>query len=142
MNHPPVPSVLAMLICDQVIIDQFSGKKSLIGVFDNINSITFPAPVNCAVYAKLADAEGEYKFKLRLVNLKDESLIIELEVDGTAKTQTEPSELALYLMGVPLPEPGKYELQLYANEVYLTRITMRAVQMTPPSPGDPPWPRQ
>jgi len=141
MNEPPVPSVLAMLVCDQVIIDQLSNKKSIIGVFDNINASAFPALVNCAVYAKLADAEGKYKFKLRVVNLKDESLIIELEVDGTANSQTEPTELALYLMGVPLPERGKYELQLYANGIYLSRITMRALQVTP-SPGGPPWPQQ
>src|SRR5262249_45706043 len=141
MTESPVPSVLAMLACDQIIIDQQTQKKSLIGVFDNINAPAFPAALNFAVYAKLADAEGPYRFMLRVVNLKDESLLGKMEVEGNVQTKTEPMELAIYLMGIPLPEPGKYELQLYANDVYLSRITMRAMKYTPPggTAGGPPW---
>ena len=60
MSEPPIPSLLAMLICDQIIVDEQTKKKSLIGIFDNINSLAFPASVNCAIYAKMADAEGGY----------------------------------------------------------------------------------
>src|SRR5215470_5267764 len=114
MSEPPVPSLLAMLVCDQVIIDEQSKKKSLIGVFDNINAVVFPAAINCAVYAKLADAEGQYKFKVRVVNLKDEGLLGEMEVPAVVRTQTAPAELAIHLLGLPFPAPGKYEVQLYA----------------------------
>jgi|SRR5579859_1216191 len=140
MSEPSVPTLLAMLVCDQVIIDQQTKKKSLIGVFDNINAIVFPAATNCAVYAKLADAEGQYKFKVRVVNLKDEQLLGEMEVGATVQTQTEPVDMAIYLMGIAFPTPGKYEVQLYANEVYLGRVTMRAIQLNVPGiPGVSPW---
>src|SRR5436190_2156766 len=121
---PPVPSVLAMLLCDSVIIDAQTQKKSLIGIFDNFNAVTYPAGANIAVYVKLADAEGAYKFKIRVVHLKDERLIGEVSADGNVQTQLEPVEVAVYLLGFAVPEPGKYEFQLYANDVYLTRITM------------------
>jgi hypothetical protein len=134
MAEPPIPSVLAMLLCDQIIIDAQSQKKSLIGIFDNFNALTFPAMTNCAVYAKLADAEGAYNFQIRVVNLKDEKLIGEVSTSGTIQTRLEPADMAINLIGFMVPEPGKYEFQLFVNDVYLTRITMVARQV-----GAPPW---
>lgn len=140
MDEPPVPSVLAMLVCDQVIIDEQTKKKSLIGVFDNLNSSAFPALMNCAVYTKLADAEGHYKFQLRVVSLKDESLLSDLQFEADVRTREEPAEIALHLAGLPLNEPGKYEFQLYANDVFLSRITIKASRLT--LPGAQPWQQQ
>ncbi len=132
----PVPSVLAMLLCDLVIVDQQSNKKSLIGVFDRLYALAFPAPLNCAVYAKLADAEGQYAFRLRIVNLKDEKLLTEIEMQANVQTRSEPVEVAAQLMGIPIPEPGKYEVQLYSDDVYLGRVTLQAVHL---NPGSLPW---
>jgi hypothetical protein len=139
MTEPPVPSVLAMLICDQIIVDQMSQKKSIIGVFDKVHSPNFPAGVNCAVYAKLADAEGAYAFKLIIVNLKDERLIGEIQAKGQVNSALESTELAVQFMGIQLPEEGKYEVQLWANDVYLSRITLSAVKL---QLGVNPWPPQ
>jgi hypothetical protein len=132
MAEPPIPSVLAMLLCDQIIIDATTQKKSLIGIFDKFNAGGFPAQANVAVYAKLADAEGAYKFNIRVVSLKDEMLIAEVSASGTVKTQLESSDMGVYLVGLVVPEPGKYEFQLFANEIYLTRITMEARQVGVP----------
>ena len=132
MAEPPIPSVLAMLLCDQIIIDAQTQKKSLIGIFDKFNAVVFPAAANIAVYAKLADAEGQYKFKIRVVRLSDESLIGDVSADGTVQTRLEPADMAVYLMGFTVPDPGKYEFQLFANDVYLTRITMEAIQIGVP----------
>src|ERR1700722_8938706 len=113
MADAPVPSVVAMLICDQIIIEQGTNKKNLIGVFDNFHSLVFPANLRIAIYVKLADAQGDYLFKLRFVNLRDESLVAEIGIQAKIIDGTEPSELALNF-GVPVPAEGKYEFQLYA----------------------------
>jgi len=34
MADAPIPSVVAMLVCDQVISEQDTGMKSLIGVYE------------------------------------------------------------------------------------------------------------
>src|SRR5713101_1532169 len=109
----PVPSVLAMLLCDQIIVDAQTQKKSLIGIFENFNAMVFPAIANISVYAKLADAEGQYKFKIRVVHLRDERLIGEVFADGMIQTRLEPVDVAVYLMGFTVPDPGKYEFQLF-----------------------------
>ena len=142
MADPPIPSVVAMLICDQIINEQVTNKKSLIGVFDNFNSLMFPVVFQrLAVYVKLADAVGDYLFKLRIVKLKDESLIAELGIQAHIPDASQYSELALNMGNIPLPEPGKYEFQLYAGENFLHRVTMQAVLAQLPQ-GGPQWPQQ
>ncbi len=126
MADAPIPSVVAMLVCDQVIVEQGTGKKSLIGVFENVNAPAFPTPTRLAIYAKLVDASGHYDFLIRLVNLKDETKVAELKAQANLDPRA-PSEFAINIIGMVLPEPGKYEFQLYANDTYLHRVTMGAV---------------
>ncbi len=132
MKDSTVPTVLALLLCDQVIIDAQTNKKSLVGVFDNLNSLAYPATITLAVYAKLRDARGTYNFRMRVVSLKDESAVADLEIKGVhIADPLQSSELAMNMVGLPFREAGKYEFQLYANDVYLSRITMDARQITP-----------
>jgi hypothetical protein len=139
MSNAPIPSVVAMLICQRVIVEQGTGMKSLIGVFENLNSFAFPAPVNMAVYAKLLDAEGDYDFLIRLVSLKDERRIADVEGKNVVLNSSTSSELVLNIAGLMLPEPGKYEFQLYANGMYLHRATLNAAQI---QGGPVQWPPQ
>jgi len=136
MANAPIPSVVAMLVCDQVIAEQGTNKKSLIGVFEVFNAFGFPTLIpRIAIYVKLADAFGKYQFKLRLVRLKNESLIAEIGIEADVKDSAHYSELALNLSNLPFPEPGKYEFQLYAGDVYLHRVTMQAVSAQLPQGG-------
>lgn len=93
-----------------------------------------------AVYVKLADAQGDYLFKLRIVKLKDESLIGEIGIQGHIGDSTEYAELAVNMMNIIIPEPGKYEFQLYEGENFLHRVTMQAVLAQ--LEGGTPWPPQ
>ena len=38
----PTPKVNAMLICDTIITDKMTGKKSLIGIFENLTAARLP----------------------------------------------------------------------------------------------------
>ena len=64
----PVPSVIAILLCDRIIEEVGTHKKTLVGIFDRIN---VPAPVRMplAFYARLTDAEGKYKFRVDVMFL-------------------------------------------------------------------------
>ncbi len=141
MADAPIPSVVAMLVCDQIITEEGTKKKSLIGVFENFASLAFPVLFQrLAVYVKLADAVGDYLFKLRFVKLKDESLIAEMGIQAKITDSGQYAELAIGLGNLPIPEPGKYEVQLYVDDVYLHRATMQAVLAQLPQ-GGPQWPQ-
>ena len=142
MAESPIPSVVAMLVCDQIINEQGTNKKSLIGVFDNFFSLTFPGFLQrLAVYVKMADAVGDYFLKLRIVKLKDEALIAEVGIQAHFQDVTQYGELALNLPGLPIPEAGKYEIQLYSGDEYLHRVTINALLGQAPQGGSPSWPQ-
>jgi len=129
MADAPIPSVVAMLVCDQVIAEVGTGKKSLIGIFENVAVPTFPAVIRLGIYAKLVDAEGDYDILIRLVNLKDESRIADMKAEAKSIKREGAAELVVNIGGIILPEPGKYEFQLFANDAFLHRVTMNAVTL-------------
>jgi hypothetical protein len=135
MGEPPQPTVTAMLVCERIIAEAGSSRKSLIGIYDSVGMLTFPAVIpQLAIYVRLADAVGVYQFKLRIVNLKDEALLSEVPVQGDVKDPLRPADLVFNLLGLPIPEPGKYEFQLYANGLYCNRATLD-VKLVPPPQG-------
>lgn len=142
MADAPIPSVVAMLVCDQVISEQGTGKKSLIGVFENINAPGFPTQTRLAIYAKLVDASGHYNILIRLVNLKDETKVADLKAELNIADPTACAELAINIVGIILPAAGKYEFQLYANDAFLHRVTMNAVLIQGGLQWQPPKSRQ
>ena len=64
-----LPSVLAILLCDWIIIECGTGKKTLVGIFDELGSPSFPASRTVGFYARLTDLEGSYHFNVRIVRL-------------------------------------------------------------------------
>lgn len=130
MPDAPIPSVVAMLVCDQVIIEFGTGKKSLIGIFEAINSAVFPTQMKIGIYAKLVDVEGDYDVLIRLVNLKDESRVADMKAQAKGLKREAAAEIVVNIAGLIIPEPGKYEFQLFANDAFLHRVTMNAVLIT------------
>jgi hypothetical protein len=120
----PVPSVIAILLCDRIIEEVGTHKKSLVGIFDRI---TVPAPVQMplAFYARLTDAEGKYKFRVNVMSLSDENLVMQGETsEGEIKSRLDVTEVGMTFPPVPFPTPGRYEFQLYGNDVYLGHATV------------------
>ena len=132
---PPTPSLTAMLVCDTTLRDAETGKVSLIGIFERIWAGAFPATHgSLSVYAKIADAEGEYAFRLDLVHLGT------LQVAGQVQTppmritnRLESQELIFRVDNLALPAPGRYEFRLFANGHFVGQKTF-AVSLPPPLP--------
>lgn len=121
----PVPSVVAMLLCDSVITEAATNKKTLVGIFDHWNLVSIPSRVSFWVYARLTDAEGPYIFSFRFVYLDKDLFLAEArtkEVQATDRLGF--CDLVLQVPYLELPEVGRYEVQLYANDVYVGRTTM------------------
>ena len=70
------PSVQAFLVCDQVIEDSVTKKKSLIGLFTHLQAVSFPFQHSqMGLYFCLTDAEGTYHFDIDLIHLNNEQLV-------------------------------------------------------------------
>jgi hypothetical protein len=134
----PAPIVKAILVCDYVICEQGTNKKSCIGIFHRIHAREFPCRHGqLAIYASITDAAGEYEFRLTLVDLADGGEIGK----GTTPPLTIPdrlstAELSFQLQNIVFPHPGKYDFVLYANGEPLAR--KEVVIAGPKAGGRPP----
>ncbi len=134
----PEPNVNAMLICDHVIVDKFTGKKSLIGIFENINSPIFPvAHPTLSIYISLTDAQGKYKIGLKVVDLETDKQvggadIPEIEVHDRLAT----SEVIMNMRGIRFAHPGKYVFNIYANDYPVGSKTFSVVKVEGGKPNE------
>lgn len=125
----PIPTVLALLICESVIHDAETQKKTIVGVFDRILSGVTPQSINLGIYAKLVEGSGQYTFKIRMVNLKDETPVVQVPIQANWALPQAPFELGVNFRGLVIPEFGNYEFQLYANDIYLGRAVFSLENM-------------
>ena len=125
----PTPVLKAMLICDQVIRDGETNKASLIGLFDNILAHTFPTthPM-LTVYARIADAEGEYNFKLELINLENNQKVGEETVTSEVGDRMIMQDLVFRVHGLRFESPGNYEFRLFADSQFVGHHSFQVTQ--------------
>ena len=136
----PTPKTNAMLICDYVITERGTNKKSLIGVFENIGAATFPCThFAMSVYIKLTDAQGSYRFRLELTDLQNDSTIGKSEMPEEIQVPSPllAHELVFNLRGVRFMHAGKYEFRIFANDKIFGQKKLVVEQIDPnaPSPG-------
>jgi len=113
------PVVNAMLVCDKVITEAGTNKKSLIGIFENISAFKFPCVHHfLAVYIKLTDLNGKYRFCLELVDLENDSVIGRAEIPKEIRicSPLEIHDLVFNLGALKFAHPGKYEFRIYSND--------------------------
>jgi hypothetical protein len=141
MVHKPVPDVLAMLVCDQIITDRLTGKQSLIGMFSKVHAVAFPAthPQLC-VFVALTDGHGKTELTIRIVDANDARPPI-VEGKGAVDFQNPRAiaNLTLQFHGLTFPAPGEYRVQLWSHGQLLreARLELRPVQPRPKPAADP-----
>ena len=141
------PVVKAFLVCDQIIQDAATNKKSLIGVFHDLASTRFPAVhPSLWLYANLTDAHGRYHFEFRFVYVEGNQVLRSgtpppLDIPYPLRT----TEFAAQIRNVELPSPGTYEFHLIANRQLIATKAIRvslvdATGRPIPPPSAPPAP--
>ena len=74
--RPQRPEVKAFLVCDQILHDRPTNKRSLIGVFHDLGATQFPAMhPSLWLYTNLTDAKGRYELELRFMDVGRNQLL-------------------------------------------------------------------
>jgi hypothetical protein len=135
MTRGPLPVLKALLVCDQVIQDAQSGKKSLIGVFHELRAQRFPATHPMLwIYANLTDAHGRYAFEIRMLDVTRNQVLGKGEPPPfDIQEPLQVTELAAQLRNVSLPGPGTYEFQLLSNGELLGTKAIHVKQIETPA---------
>ena len=114
------PSVQAFLVCDQVIEDSVTKKKSLIGLFTHLQALNFPFQhQQMGLYFCLTDAEGLYRFDIDLMYLNNEQLVCRATLPNIMiGDRLQISDFGINMPSLIFPAPGRYEFRL-RMEVHL-----------------------
>jgi len=114
------PHVLAMIICDMVIDDRISGKKSLIGLFDAIATTVLPCTVNeLHVFLAMTDGYGTMNARLRCVKAASDEELFNTVQEVRFPDPLTVVEINLVFCACEFPDAGEYRFQLYADETLL-----------------------
>ncbi len=125
---------LALLVCDTVITDAMTGKKTLVGIFNSIGATKFPHIIpNMSIVASLTNLEGDTQVKIKLIAGNDD-VVFELPAKVPFKNPFDTPELIFNLQNFRVNSPGTYELQLIAkNDVIASRLII-IKEVKPPQP--------
>jgi hypothetical protein len=127
-----------VLICDYTIRDGETGKVSVVGIFDQIRAVEFPAVhPGFFVYVNMADAEGEYKMGLELLHSGSMKRIGYGAQSVTYPDRLVGAELVFDLRGLVFDEPGMYEFRVWANDHHIGGKPFRLVQLKSESEHEP-----
>ena len=123
-----IPSLLAILLCDQIILEQGNGKKTLVGVFDDLWSPAEPIAQKIGFFARMTDLEGNYRFAIKVVRTAAEGEIVvasvDIPVEQPITDRLANLDIALNLPPTVFPRFGKYEFQLFSNDMCIGRAAL------------------
>jgi hypothetical protein len=131
MPDIPTPSVQAFLVCDQVIEDSQTKKKSLIGIFTHLQAASFPFQHNqMGLYFCLIDAEGTYHFDIDLAYINTEQLVCRATLPNIViADRLQISDFGINIPSLMFPAPGRYEFRLRMEGHLIAQKDFNVIQM-------------
>lgn len=123
-----IPVLVAALVCDVAVKEPATGKSNLIGIFDKVFVLQFPAARPMTVYLKLTDAEGRYEIAVRYVHLESGTAYVEARGEMLVDNRLASMDAHFDFGTLPLPQRGRYEFQVLVNGVYVGSTFIDAIQ--------------
>ena len=137
---PAIPTLVSFLICDQVIDDKLSNKKSAIGIFNTVLVPKVPTAIHqMAILASLTEISGRIELEMRLVNDGDNSVLFSGKGAVDAPNPLAVVDLLFAMQGLRIPEGGHYAFELLSGGEILGRRRFQVIVRPPPTtpPGGP-----
>ncbi len=129
------PMGLALVVCDTVIEDRQSGKKSLIGLFDRLHAPVFPCMhPGLSVLVTLTNVAGEMPCEVACRHSEGGETAFAAKGRMKFPDPGRVVELVFNFTAVRFPKPGRYELQLLVDEMLIMTRPLWVVQLAPPQP--------
>lgn len=122
-----VPVLLAAIVCDVAVADPSTRKKNLIGIFDKIHVGKFPTQRPVSLYGKITDADGYYQTEVRYVQVSTGKAMASAQGELQANNKLESPEMIIHFPPLPIPEEGRYEFQIWANDIFLGSTFIDAI---------------
>ncbi len=117
---PQPPEVLAMVLCDLIITDVESNKKSLIGLFDRVETAALPCVVHeLHLYLCLTDGHGRLPAEVACVGAEDGEELFRGRTEVEFRDPLEVVELQFVFPNARFPREGQYRFQFLSDGLLL-----------------------
>lgn len=135
-----LPTLVSLLVCDQVIDDKLSNKKSAIGIFNTILVPSVPTAIQqLAILASVTEIDARVELELRLVRDAYNEVLFSGKGAVEAPNPLAVVDLLFAMQGVRVPAAGQYAFELLCGGEILGRRRFQVVVRQPPAtPGGPP----
>lgn len=117
------PSALALLMCDTVITDAATGKKTLVGVFNSMKVGRLPHVIpQFFVFASITNVRGEIPVNVRLTSVAGDEIF---NLSGKVKCSNELAspEMIFHIQNLPMKTTGLFSLELFSGSNFLASRT-------------------
>lgn len=132
MRDQPTPVGVAIVICDLIIEDKLTSKKSLIGIFNQIGTQNFPYrhPQIC-VFVSVTEGRGQCAARLRIIHDESEHVVAEVNGNIDFPDVNAVFELNFNLVGLVFPEPGTYSIEFYCDDTLVLERRFNVIHIKP-----------
>jgi hypothetical protein len=123
------------LVCDCIIEDSLTKKKSLIGIFTHLQALSFPFQhPQLGLYFCITDAEGTYHFDIDLVYVNTDQLVCRASLPHLViGDRLQISDVGINVPALVFPAPGRYEFRLRMEGHVIAQKDFHVIQLSAPS---------
>lgn len=122
----PDPTALALVLCEQVIVDQQSQNVSPINIFTGLAVDAFPSlPQRLSVFAALTDAQGAGRIELRCLRLDTGDQFYEQQYSIAFPDRATVVNVHIRVRNIRFPVAGVYEFLLLVDNHLIAQRTLR-----------------
>jgi hypothetical protein len=127
-----VPTLVSLLICDQVIDDKLTNKKSAIGIFNAVLVPQAPTTLgHVVVLASLTDIKNRVVLRLRLVRDIDNEVLFETQGPVESPDPLGIVDLIFNMHGLRISAAGPYAFEILCGQELLARRRFQVVVRPP-----------
>jgi len=116
MKTKAKPIGIALVICDQVITEAGTNKKSLIGVFNNVSARQFPCrhPKLC-IFVSLTGGHGQTETEVRCVKEDTQQPLFGAQGQVAFENPNHVVEAVFEFNNVTFPSPGLHCVEVVSD---------------------------
>lgn len=133
MKIKAAPVLQALVLADHIYTDGDTGKRVICGTFSRIWTKSFPAVYAPKTWAfiLLVEVVNEVVLRLRFVSLDEhnEILVESPEIRIRSEGPLVPIDIALQLPSLPLPRPGIYAFECYADGTMIGSVRLNVAEL-------------
>lgn len=128
---------LALLVCDTIIEDRRTGKKTLVGLFNRVQ--TAALPMTCpamSVFVSVTGARGEFPCEVVCRHSDGETTAFRVQGKVKLKDPRQVAELVFHLRGIRFTKAEMYWIHFLIDDVPLMMRPIRVSLRKPPEKPD------